>query len=165
MRSTALAVPLVTMGSGATLFAGIAFAATLSGTDHRDRVRGTAGGRDDDTLRGGGGNDRIFSNQGQDEVFGDDGDDDLWSLSRYDVTGSPDTAGDTLHGGAGNDVFHVRDGEQDLVDCGDGTDTVLADAADIVDTSCEKVIRKAPRSRDDLGENNTQSPREDRREH
>jgi hypothetical protein len=70
-----------------------------------------------------------------------------------------------VHGGAGDDTFHVRDGEQDIVDCGDGNDTVQADFADVVDTSCEKVIRKAPRSRDDQGENNTQSPGEDRQEH
>jgi Ca2+-binding RTX toxin-like protein len=124
-----------------------------------------SGGRDDDTLRGGGGNDHIFSNQGQDEVFGDDGDDVLWSLSRYDVTSNPDNAGDTLHGGAGNDLFRVRDGEQDVIDCGDGNDRVLADFADIVDTSCETVIRKAPKPREDKGENNTQSPNEDRKEH
>jgi hypothetical protein len=33
-----------------------------------------------------------------------------------------------------------------------------------VDTSCEKVIRKAPKAKDDKGENDTQSPREDRKE-
>jgi hypothetical protein len=81
------------------------------------------------------------------------------------VTGSPDNAGDTLHGGDGDDTFHTRDGEQDVIDCGAGNDRVLADFADVVDTSCESVIRKAPRSREDRGENNTQSPGEDRKEH
>jgi hypothetical protein len=35
--------------------------------------------------------------------------------------------------------------------------------AGVVDTSCEQVVRKAPKSREDKGENDTQSPSEDRR--
>ena len=38
-----------------------------------------------------------------------------------------DTLGDTLHGGEGNDTFRTRDGEQDNIDCGPGTDTAILD--------------------------------------
>jgi hypothetical protein len=46
-------------------------------------------------------------------------------------------------GGAGNDRINLRDGGQDAgFDCGDGNDTVLADADDSVDAaSCENVQR------------------------
>ena len=59
--------------------------------------------------------------------------------------GEVDTQGDTLDGGPGDDRFHTRDGEIDHITCGDGNDVVLADTVDVVDSSCEKVIRKAPR--------------------
>ncbi|GHE15094.1 hypothetical protein GCM10011376_01680 [Nocardioides flavus (ex Wang et al. 2016)] len=45
---------------------------------------------------------------------------------------------DALHAGAGNDVVNARDGEVDTISCGDGTDTVVADAADVV-SGCESV--------------------------
>ena len=91
-----------------------------------------------------------------DESFGDGGNDDLWALARTDVTPGPagevDQVGDTLHGGAGNDRFHTRDGEVDRIDCGEGNDTALLDAVDVItdatdanpNGSCEKVVRKAP---------------------
>jgi hypothetical protein len=33
----------------------------------------------------------------------------------------------------------------------------------VVDTSCEQIVRKAPKSGEDKGENDTQSPSEDRK--
>jgi Ca2+-binding RTX toxin-like protein len=105
------------------------------------------GGAGDDTLNGGPGNDRIFAQRGVDTVNGGPGNDDLWALARVDVTGVPGEPGDTLTGGPGNDVFHVRDGEPDHVDCGDGHDVVLADFKDVVATNCEVVKRHAPRTK------------------
>jgi hypothetical protein len=39
---------------------------------------------------------------------------------------------DVLRGNGGDDVIDARDGAADRVNCGAGTDTVLADAADRV---------------------------------
>ena len=103
------------------------------------------GGPGDDTLNGDAGNDRIFAQRGVDTVHGGPGNDDLWALARADVTGDPNEPADTLDGGPGNDVFHVRDGEPDHVDCGDGHDVVKADYQDVVAANCEVVKRHAPR--------------------
>jgi Ca2+-binding RTX toxin-like protein len=88
----------------------------------------------------------------------------LWALSRKDVASIGDPDGDELTGGAGNDRFRVRDGEVDLVHCGDGRDTVLADQFDQVDNDCERVLRRDITSLDqvdDQEENSTESPSED----
>ena len=53
--------------------------------------------------------------------------------------------GDTVRGGAGDDRIAVRDGEQDVVNCGPGIDKALLDFKDVVeDNSCEVVSRRAP---------------------
>ena len=107
----------------------------------------------------------MFSNLGADTVNGGDGNDDLWSLARGDV---PNPGVDTLTGGNGNDRFHVRDGEADVVTCGAGNDTVLADTVDVISDatpeningSCERVVRST--IPDNAGpENATQAPKED----
>jgi Ca2+-binding RTX toxin-like protein len=75
---------------------------------------------------------------------------------------------DTLTGGNGNDKFHVRDGEADVITCGDGNDTVLADTLDVisdategnVNGSCEKVVRSTVPD-NAAPENATQAPKED----
>jgi Ca2+-binding RTX toxin-like protein len=85
-------------------------------------------------------------------------------MARSDVTGPNDTTGDTLHGQQGNDTFHVRDGEKDVVDCGAGNDTVIADMVDTVTTDCENVLRAEPKSNEDSAENKEQSPRNDGKE-
>jgi Ca2+-binding RTX toxin-like protein len=117
---------------------------TVNAGDGNDLVFGGPG---DDTLNGDAGNDRIFAQRGVDTVNGGPGNDDLWALARADVTGQPNEPSDTLNGGPGNDVFHVRDGEADQVDCGDGHDVVLADFKDVVANNCEVVKRHAPRAR------------------
>jgi Ca2+-binding RTX toxin-like protein len=160
---------------------------TLTGGDGRDRLHGGPGndkaagngGRDlmsggfgDDEQHGGPGDDRIFANAGRDTTFGGDGDDDLWALARRDVNGPNDTDGDILRGEGGNDRFHTRDGERDIVDCGEGTDVALLDFKDEIvgatdanrNGSCEVVLRHAPRPRDTRSEDRTQSPSEDRQE-
>jgi hypothetical protein len=83
----------------------------------------------------------IFANRGRDHEDGGDGPDRLWALSRFDVEFIGDPNGDELSGGNGNDRFRVRDGEVDLVHCGEGTDHVKADQFDQVDNDCEHVDR------------------------
>ena len=67
--------------------------------------------------------------------FGTNGDDVINGTDQHDY----------IVGRAGNDVFHVRDGEADTVDCGDGNDVVLADFKDKVAANCEVVKRRVPR--------------------
>ena len=80
-------------------------------------VRGTMGG---DELRGSAGAEEITGSGGQDGIHGGPG-------------------GDVLLAGAGDDFVAADDGEQDLVLCGPGTDTVSADPADLVSRDCETV--------------------------
>ena len=115
---------------------------TVNGGDGHDLIRGGTG---DDTLNGDAGPDRIFAGPGVDTVDGGAGPDDLWALARTDVEGEDDVTGDTLTGGEGDDRFHVRDGERDAIDCGEGTDVVLADTVDEVTESCETVRRAEPK--------------------
>ena len=82
--------------------------------------------------------------------------------SKLNGSTATDPVGDTLHGEGGNDRIHVRDGEVDKVDCGDGVDRVIADSFDQIAADCEKVTRAAPRpGREDASENATQSPSQD----
>jgi Ca2+-binding RTX toxin-like protein len=128
-----------------------------------------SGGPGNDVQHGGPGNDTIYANRGADESFGDDGDDNLWAMARADVTADGDATVDTLHGGPGNDTFHTRDGEADKIDCGDGNDTAILDTKDVIvdataqnpNGSCETVIRREPRSREDRQETKNQSSSED----
>jgi Ca2+-binding RTX toxin-like protein len=56
-------------------------------------------------------------------------------------TGGPGK--DALDGGAGNDVLNTADrAKGDVVRCGTGRDTVIADASDKVAKDCEKVTRR-----------------------
>ncbi len=43
--------------------------------------------------------------------------------------------------GSGNDTVDVRNSVRDVVDCGDGADTVNADPVDLVRDNCETVVR------------------------
>lgn len=134
---------------------------TSSGGAGRDFM---SGGRDDDTQSGGGGSDKLFANHGRDVSDGGEGHDVLWALSRKDVTAIGDAEGDELSGGAAGDRFLVRDGEVDLVHCGDGRDQVLADQFDQIDNDCERVVRREITSLDqieDREENSTEDPPED----
>jgi Ca2+-binding RTX toxin-like protein len=119
-----------------------------------------SGGKDDDTLSGGARGDVIFANRGRDHEDGGDGPDRLWALSRFDVEFIGDPNGDELSGGNGNDRFRVRDGEVDLVHCGEGDDHVKADQFDQVDNDCEHVDRQDVTSLDqvDDGDENRVEP-------
>lgn len=94
---------------GTQSYDGSAFA----GNQH---VRGMAG---PDTVVGGAVDDALYGGTGNDVVTGGAGN-------------------DVLNGGDGDDTVNARDGVSDRVDCGAGTDTVVADASDVV-TGCESV--------------------------
>ena len=88
-------------------------AAAFPGTQHVRAFSGPqalVGGAFADTLSGGAGDDTLTGGGGS----------------------------DALHGGAGNDTVNARDGEVDTIACGDGSDTVVADAGDVV-SGCEVV--------------------------
>src|SRR5262249_50781901 len=103
------------------------------------------GGGGDDVLQGGDGADKLDGGPGADQIDGGYGDD--------TITGGPgrDKIAADLAGGdcgplwgkfpSGNDTIDARDGEVDEVTCGAGTDTVYADAIDVVATDCENVQR------------------------
>ena len=80
-------------------------------------VRGTAWG---DELRGSAGDEEMTGRGGEDEIHGGPG-------------------GDVLLAGAGDDFVAAADGEQDLILCGPGADTVSVDLADLVSRDCETV--------------------------
>ena len=79
-------------------------------------------------VRGLGGIDRLIGGPGEDILNGG-GDNDV-------LTGG--TGFDYLKGGLGDDTVFAADDEVDRVNCGDGNDTVTADAVDLL-TGCEAV--------------------------
>lgn len=101
----------------------------ISGTPKNDRLKGTANG---DTIRGRAGADRVKGLAGDDCLFGDGGADRI-------VGGA---GSDRISGGAGNDVIRAKDGTRDVVRCGAGRDTVVADRSDKVRKDCERVRRR-----------------------
>jgi Ca2+-binding RTX toxin-like protein len=96
----------------------------LNGADGPEKLDGGPG---NDHLDGGFGDDTIVGGPGQDKISGDLAAGDcgpLWCKYPY-----------------GNDTIYAQDGEVDSILCGFGTDTVYADAADVVDRDCENVTR------------------------
>jgi Ca2+-binding RTX toxin-like protein len=122
-------IVLVTMVSvlGA-LFAGVALAKTVVGTDRDNHLVGTNSA---DTIRGKGGEDDIYGLRGHDRLYGGTGEDDI-------------------EAGRGNDFVKAVDRSEDDVECGRGNDRVRANPGDDVE-GCEKVVRDGPRvgDRDD----------------
>ena len=101
------------------LILGTQFDDILLGGKLAERIEG---GRGNDVLRGRGGNDVLIGGPGADRLFGGRG-------------------ADKLRGGGGNDRLNSRDGKRDIVNCGSGIDTVIADRKDKIAKSCENVIR------------------------
>ncbi|MCW2985093.1 MAG: hypothetical protein JWR63_2663 [Conexibacter sp.] len=96
----------------------------LNGADGNEKLDGGPG---NDHLDGGFGDDIIVGGPGQDRISGDLAGGDcgpLWCKYPY-----------------GNDTIYAQDGEVDSIVCGFGTDTVYADAVDVVDKDCETVTR------------------------
>ncbi len=106
------------------------------GNDHMFGTGLQLGGPGDDRmdvgahgLEGG----RIAGQDGDDFITGSDGSDSL----------SGGAGRDRISGRGGNDTIRVRDGERDVVRCGDGHDTVLADRIDTIGRDCERTSRTA----------------------
>ena len=87
-------------------------------------------------LDGGSGDDTVTGGAPSETIIGGDGDD--------VITGNGGT--DVIDAGAGNDRIDTRDGVAESVNCGVGTDTILADEADLL-TNCEA---EAPAGTTDL---------------
>ena len=106
------------------LAAGIAFGATLNGTERNDRIAGTPGA---DTIDGRGGADRITGAGGEDDLRGG-------------------TGRDVISGGPGDDRLALHlDGERDVVRCGAGADVANVELVDSVAKDCELVARQFSR--------------------
>jgi RTX calcium-binding nonapeptide repeat (4 copies) len=128
---------------------------TFTGTDGPEEIRlrqmlepsNVSGRGGDDRLLTGDGPDRLDGGPGADYLDGGFGDDVLVGGPGRDTLN-----GDTAGGDCGplwcklpygNDTIDARDGEADSVICGAGTDTVTADAIDVVSPDCETVTRTA----------------------
>jgi hypothetical protein len=98
------------------VFAGVALAAVIKGSDRANYLRGTPngdgiygyGGADRDALRLGGGKDKG-------------------------------------HGERGDDFINSVDGTEDFVSCGPGSDRARANPGDNVQEGCEQIIREGAR--------------------
>jgi hypothetical protein len=95
---------------------------------HSD-VEDIFGTPDPDRLTGGPGNNILGGGSGDDEIDGAGG-------------------ADRIDGDDGNDTITSRDGLAELIDCGDGVDTVIADSVDVTD-GCENEMR-SPEQQTDL---------------
>ncbi len=123
-------------------------AARLSGTPVNEAIFGTVG---KDRINSGGGNDLLFGGLGNDQiktsgagtsiVLPGPGKDKVTGGTATDFIVDDDgTPKDRLKSGKGNDQIFSADGAKDLVDCGKGSDTALADPQDKV-VGCENIIR------------------------
>jgi Ca2+-binding RTX toxin-like protein len=101
---------------------------TLLGTSGPNILNGTARA---ETIRGLGGNDRLFGRGGNDALWGGAGNDQL----------DGGLGLDKLFGGPGNDTTRTRDGQRDVIDCGPGKDTAVADRKDVL-RNCERISRR-----------------------
>ena len=110
----------VGMGSSVTCPTTAIIGITVSAGDGADSITNTTATRS--TLSGGDGNDSLAGGSGNDILRGNKG-------------------VDTHAGGAGDDLIDARGDRGDVVSCGDGNDTVLADAADSIALDCETVDR------------------------
>ncbi|WP_370249480.1 beta strand repeat-containing protein [Nocardioides sp.] len=110
----------------------------VAGTPRNDTLRGTAQA---DTISGLGGKDTVTAEAGNDCVYGGAGDDDIDAGPGNDRI-NPQAGADTVDAGAGNDYLVVADGAKDVVTCGAGSDTVIADRVDVL-RGCER--RATPR--------------------
>jgi Ca2+-binding RTX toxin-like protein len=116
------------------LVAGTALAVTrhcnggkCRGTGTADRLYGSAG---NDTIYAAGGNDKAFGREGDDWLKGGTGNDELYGEESNDkVKGH--MGRDMVFGGPGDDFLRggtadqTNDGSRDIIDCGEGTDTVV----------------------------------------
>src|SRR5262245_20375553 len=132
-------------GTGADTYTGNAGGNYFEGGEGNDAISGGGG---DDNLVGGPGNDRISGGDGQDVVGGESGDDVLDGGAGVDRFWG-DSVGACIPGycSSGQDEIHARDGEQETINCGPGTDSAQVDTSDYVVTQpgetdqCESIDR------------------------
>src|SRR4051794_35722331 len=110
---------------------------TLTGSSGANALNGRGG---NDVLNGAGGDDTLSGGDAADSLTGASGDDSLSGGDGADAI-DPGTGADTVDAGPGDDVVHARDEARDTIACGDGADTVVADAYDSVAADCESVDR------------------------
>ena len=126
----------------ATALAGVAWAATLVGTDEPDKLIGTP---KNDTILGRGGNDKIGGREGDDYIRGG-GNSDYVSGSQGDDHIIPGPGTDWwIKGRTGSDIIEADDGEQEQVECGNGrNDQAYIDVRPVTDgfANCEYVNGK-----------------------
>jgi len=99
----------------------------LIGTDAKNEIRALAG---PDYIAGKPSADDLYGNRGQDEVRAGNGRDRVFGGRGLDE----------LYGGGGNDTMNARDGYEDNVNCGLGTDTAYVDRRDRLNEDCENVF-------------------------
>ena len=125
MRKTVLFLSSVALA--VLLAAGVALAATVTGTGNDEELVGT---RYADTISAKGGDDLARGLRGADEIRGGSGE-------------------DVLRGGRGDDVLRSQDifsptaAFRDVVDCGPGQDRASVDFRDRV-VDCEDVVEAIP---------------------
>ncbi len=105
-----------------------------------------AAGTSNHVLRGGDGNDTLSGASGDDQVLGEGGNDTVRGYGGADVvSGGPgidliEGDGSPFYLQGGSDRIDSRDAERDTVSCGFGTDSVTADAIDVIDAAeCEAI--------------------------
>lgn len=141
---TTLGLTFVLADTGLTISAPSITPVTLVGTNLEQWVLTMTEGASPDVLdsrtyagrvvyRALDGNDTVLGGAGPDYVDGGSGNDSL----------NPGGGSDAVHGGEGNDAISVQDGVADVVDCGAGTDSVIADRSDAL-SNCETVSLPAP---------------------
>lgn len=127
------------------LLAGTAFAVNkmcagdCRGTDGNDRL---VGGARTNTIHAEGGNDRVLGRGGDDGLKGGGERDDLFGGEGDDrLKGS--AGSDEIHGGLGDDLLRAgaperpNDRARDVLDCGDGNDTVYFVRGQDTTSNCE----------------------------
>jgi hypothetical protein len=115
----------------------------LNGTSAADSIDGSG---NVETIRGFGGDDSLAGNSGDDCLFGGDGDDHLeggFGRDTLDGGSGDDLIGggqeaSVIRAGSGDDRVSSSNGVADSVDCGGGTDRVVADRSDRL-RGCETV--------------------------
>lgn len=99
----------------------------FQGTPRRDVLYGLGG---NDTIFGLAGNDEMYGGAGRDDLRGNDGNDELYGGSGVD----------TLVGGNGADFINSADRTAEIISCGEGTDTYVADTRDTASMNCERNV-------------------------
>jgi Ca2+-binding RTX toxin-like protein len=149
----------------ATVLAGVAWAATLVGTDEPDRLVGSP---NNDKIFGYGGNDRIQAGEGDDYIKGGGGNDFIQGRLGDDHIILGPGADAFAKGGGGNDIMEADDGRYDSVECGGGeNDHAYIDVRPVGDGlgNCEYVNGKKMNWDTFEGETWPKAPPKDQREY